>query len=365
VTDACDVVSTATQTITVSDTIPPVIVPLPNLTLSTDPGECSKSNVTWTVVASDNCAVAATNSTPPSGSTFSQGLTTVTTIVTDTSGNTATNVFTVTITNAEPAVIGLVMAVQAPNYVENCANTVVQGVVNISVQASDHCSLIGGYPAVTLTNGLATDAAVFVDQSPPGTYNYTWTVTNGTANGTWTVTVSAADENTDTTTNFTLCVNKSQIAGQLELDSFVGASRAVTFVASTNWVTAGPVTNTITLWTNTLTLSFTGGVANYTLIGVPPNANGLSAKTAWNLRKKVPVVFDINNQANAVNFTGAELLPGGDLNGDNVINFFDYSILGSNWFTYNAVADINGDGVVNYNDYIILYINWFTAGDPQ
>ena len=48
-----------------------------------------------------------------------------------------------------------------------------------------------------------------------------------------------------------------------------------------------------------------------------------------------------------------------------LINFPDYSILGNNWFTFNAVADITGDGVVNLPDYTILSGNWFTNGDPQ
>jgi hypothetical protein len=39
--------------------------------------------------------------------------------------------------------------------------------------------------------------------------------------------------------------------------------------------------------------------------------------------------------------------------------------LGNNFFTANPVADINGDGVVNLFDYSILSVNWFKAGDPQ
>jgi hypothetical protein len=250
--------------------------------------------------------------------------------------------------------------------VQNCANTVLQGVVTISVQASDHCSLIGGHPTITLTNGAANDVATFTNESPAGTFNYTWNVTNATANGTWTVTVAAADLDNVTTTNFTLCVNEAQITGQVQLQNFVGTgtvpphARTVVFVATTNNPTAG--TNVLQTWTLTLT-NVSGNTFSYLLMGVPPNANGLSAKTAWNLREKVAVVW--TGTQGTANFTGAKLLPGADLTGDNVINLADYLILGNNFYTYNAVADIDGNGQVDYNDYYILYLNYFTQGDPQ
>jgi hypothetical protein len=122
------------------------------------------------------------------------------------------------------------------------------------------------------------------------------------------------------------------------------------------------------LQTWTLPLTFTGDTASYTLTGVPAGTLGLSAKTAWNLRTKLPVTL-VGGQATGVNFTGTgtggKQLRGGDLNGDNIINFLDYSILGNNWFTTHAVADITGDGEVNLDDYTILSGNWFTNGDPQ
>jgi len=30
-----------------------------------------------------------------------------------------------------------------------------------------------------------------------------------------------------------------------------------------------------------------------------------------------------------------------------------------------AVADMNGDDAVNFLDYVILGTNWFTVGDPE
>jgi hypothetical protein len=341
-----------------------------DITVNADAGQCSKSNVTWTVPAVDGCVVTNVVSTPPSGSTFAGGTNLVTYVVKDGEGGTKTFHFNVIVLDTQPPVIGTITALEGAVDVQNCANTTLQGAVSIAVQASDNCSLAGGHPTITLTNGLATDAATFVNQSPVGTFNYVWNVTNATANGTWNVTVSAADLNNNiTNASFTLCVNKTQITGQVQLDSFVGTAtvpphtRAVTFVASTNWM-VGSVTNTIYLLTNTLTLTFTGSTAPYTLTGLPANVNGLSAKTAWNLRRKLTVALDANNQA-VVNFTGASLLRGGDLDGNNIVNVGDYNILSLNWFQVAPVADINGDGIVNVGDYNILGLNWFILGDPQ
>ncbi len=83
-----------------------------------------------------------------------------------------------------------------------------------------------------------------------------------------------------------------------------------------------------------------------------------------NLRKKSLLIWDSQTQGTAT-FTGNKLLPGGDLNNDNMINFLDYSVLGLNFYTYNAGADVNGDGGVDYYDYFSLYLNWLTGGDPE
>ena len=64
-----------------------------------DAGRCSRSNVTFTVSATDNCGVTNLVSSRPSGSTFPVGMTTVTNTATDASGNTSSCTFTVTVTD--------------------------------------------------------------------------------------------------------------------------------------------------------------------------------------------------------------------------------------------------------------------------
>jgi hypothetical protein len=250
--------------------------------------------------------------------------------------------------------------------VKNCANATVPGTVMISVQASDNCGLTGT-PVVGLTNGVNGELALFAGESPLGTFNYTWTVTTTTANGTWTATVTASDRVNSTISSFTLCVNTRQITGQVQLQNFRGTgtvpahTRMVRFVA-----TQVPMVGTPTvLKTWNLTLSnVTGDTFNYTLSDVPADTTHLSAKTAWNLRRRLPVPFDVNSQS-VVNFSGGNQLPAGDMNGDNRVQTLDYGILSANWLTSNAVADLNGDGAVQTLDYGLLSLNWLTTGDPE
>ena len=73
------------------------------MVLSADAGQCSKSNVTFVVGATDNCGSVSVASLPPSGSTFPVGTTIVTNTATDAHGNSTACTFTVTVTDNENA----------------------------------------------------------------------------------------------------------------------------------------------------------------------------------------------------------------------------------------------------------------------
>ena len=99
-TDACGNASTCTQVITVNDNVNPTITCPPNQTVN--PTTLAGAVVTYTApVGTDNCSGATTTRTagPASGSTFPIGTTTVTYVVTDACGNTASCSFTVTVTD--------------------------------------------------------------------------------------------------------------------------------------------------------------------------------------------------------------------------------------------------------------------------
>ena len=133
------------------------------------------------------------------------------------------------------------------------------------------------------------------------------------------------------------------------------------------------------LQTNDVMLTFSNGLASYNL-SVPTNTTHISAKTAWNLRKRLGMEF--NSGTATVNFTGSNTLKGGDLitttvppgtiaDTDNAVTSADYLLLLGNYLqTVNgnantARADIDGDGAVTSSDYLTLLGNYLTSGDPQ
>lgn len=115
-----------------ADTVPPQIVPPPDVTADTAPGLCSASNVELgTPTTSDNVEVAKVENDAPS--VFPKGVTLVTWTATDTSGNTAVAVQTVTVKDGEAPVI----ACPGDLVVSSAMDLLVT--VEFSVTASDNC----------------------------------------------------------------------------------------------------------------------------------------------------------------------------------------------------------------------------------
>src|SRR5205085_2094402 len=104
-TDSSGNIATCQQRVIVRDTQAPTINCPSSIVVAADPGQCSRSNVTFLVTATDNCTVTNLTSTPASGSTFPVGVTTVTNIATDGAGNQASCTFTVTVQDTELPVI--------------------------------------------------------------------------------------------------------------------------------------------------------------------------------------------------------------------------------------------------------------------
>ena len=160
------------------------------------------------------------------------------------------------------------------------------------------------------------------------------------------------------------------ISGTVELQAFAGTNRLVRFIASE---VTGVATNL--LQTTNMNLTFSNGAATYTL-PVPTNTTHISAKTAWNLRRKLASPF--SGGLATVDFTGAASLKGGDIvtvNGgtiddtDNAVTSSDYLLLLGNYLQTvggdPAIgrADIDGDGAITSADYLLLLGNYLQAGD--
>ena len=230
----------------------------------------------------------------------------------------------------------------------------VQGRVDFLVTASD----LNGLPAAPAVNvydsALVPIPCVFDGQVPYGSGNYYYhiNVPPTAANGQATIRAAVFDKagnRTDDLDHF--LIDKNQITGQVECEGFVGSSRNVTFVAT------GATTKS---WTLTLT-GWSANKSSYTLTGVPAGTTGLSAKSAWSLRSKLPIML-ADGQGTA-DFVGSDMLLGGDLNESNSINVLDYSIMKSYWYTTSPLADIDGSGLVQTADYNTMKANWFKLGD--
>src|ERR1043166_4086524 len=151
--------------VTVNDTQPPVITCPSDLVLTADPSQCSRSNVTFLVTATDNCSVTNLVSVPPSGSTFPVGVTTVTNIATDAAGNQAACTFTVTILDPEPPVISCPTNMVLATDAGLCSRSNVTFVVS----ATDNCTVTNlvsvppsgsSFPlALTTVTNAATDSS--------------------------------------------------------------------------------------------------------------------------------------------------------------------------------------------------------------
>jgi len=127
--------------IDVIDAPPQIICPDP-ITQGTDAGQCS-AVVTFSPTATDDCGPLIVDSVPPSGSAFPKGTTTVTSTVTDDSGQTASCSFDVTVVDDDPPQVSSSVTVSvfwSPNHelinvglaataIDNCPDPVTFGVV--------------------------------------------------------------------------------------------------------------------------------------------------------------------------------------------------------------------------------------------
>jgi hypothetical protein len=134
-TDAAGNKDTCQFNVNVADNSPPVVNCPANMTLNTTFGRCD-ATANYNVNASDNCAGATVVCTPPSGSSFNKGVTTVTCIATDAAGNKDTCQFTVTVNDTEKPTIICPPSVTAENIPGEC-RALVSFIGNVSY--ADNC----------------------------------------------------------------------------------------------------------------------------------------------------------------------------------------------------------------------------------
>ncbi|TBW25792.1 HYR domain-containing protein, partial [Gramella sp. KN1008] len=183
-TDTAGNTATCSFTVTVNDDEGPQIDNMDNITVNTDAGICGAIVNFNAPGATDNCGVESVVLTEglDSGSEFPVGETTVTYTVTDTSGNTASSSFTVTVIDNEAP------AISCP---ENIEMTVENGTTSVVIEyaaitTTDNCE----GTTVALTEGLASG-----EEFPIGTTTVTYTATDAAGNSTsCTFTVTIEEE---------------------------------------------------------------------------------------------------------------------------------------------------------------------------
>ena len=159
---------------------PPEITCPANVVTSTDPGVCS-AVVNFTATAIDTDPVTIT-CTPPSGSAFPKGTTTVQCIATDSVGATDSCSFTVTVNDTENPVISCPANIVTGNDPGMCSATVNPG----TATATDNC-------AVSSIAGTRSDGLPLNAPYPVGTTTILWKATdssNNTATCTQTIIVN-------------------------------------------------------------------------------------------------------------------------------------------------------------------------------
>ena len=156
------------------------------------------------------------------------------------------------------------------------------------------------------------------------------------------------------------------VSGSLALEGYVGPNHNGTGQRTVRFVATDIDNNVMGTWDVPLIFAADSKgnvVAGYTLPNVLDGAAHLSAKTAWTLRKRLDLTFA--GDAAVADFTGAAMLPAGDLDGSNRVGPEDYHLLAAAWYQVNDAADLDGSGEVDFTDYFLLSNRWGQSGDPE
>jgi hypothetical protein len=215
VADASGNTRSCSFSVTINDTTPPQLACPANIIKPTDAGQCA-AIVSYTPTASDNCSGVIVTCTPPSGSSFPKGTTSVSCVATDASKNAVSCSFSVTVSDnqapqltcpanqtrvaATPGTATVIVMYAAPAISDNCPGATVVcvppsgssfplGTTTVTCTASDAA---GNTTSCTFTAtiydiGLQDDtnpAVVVLVNSSTGQYRFCYSSTVLTGTGT-------------------------------------------------------------------------------------------------------------------------------------------------------------------------------------
>lgn len=266
---------TCSFTVTVDDTIAPVYVCQQNISVNADSGMCSAVVTFSAPTATDNCTFTSSQTAGlPSGSAFPVGTTTVTYTATDSSGNSTTCSFDITVTDAQAPQFSCPTTMTVNNDSGMCSAVVTYSPPTVT----DNCNVT----SLTLTGGLASGSAF-----PLGTTTITYTALDSAGNSsTCSFDVIVIDAEAPTITcsnNITVCAGTSAQISAVATDLCSG-------VASIDYVLSGATTGTgsgntfVTFNAGTTTVTYTAtdsagnsSSCNYTVTAVNATTPMLSA----------------------------------------------------------------------------------------
>ena len=247
-TDASGNVGTATATVTVLDTIKPVLtIANTSITAYVTGNQCSRVVAIPGVSATDNCAATVTMS-PASGSVFSVGTTPVVVTATDASGNTVVRSINVVVLDTiSPVIAGVPVSANITPVAGSCTAVVTWA----TPAAFDNCT-------VTLTSS-ATSGSTFA----VGTHTVTWTAVDPSGNSTsasltFTVTDAAPPVISNVPSTITRYSTATQCSAVASWSGITAVDNCGTATVTTS-VASGSVFN---LGTTTVTVTATDAAGN-------------------------------------------------------------------------------------------------------
>ncbi|OGD56831.1 hypothetical protein A2V71_00955 [Candidatus Berkelbacteria bacterium RBG_13_40_8] len=99
------------------------------------------------------------------------------------------------------------------------------------------------------------------------------------------------------------------------------------------------------------------GKSTFTINPPTPGGYDFQIKVTGYLTKKITSLTWTDPLA--LNYTD---LRSGDLDGNNIVNSIDFTILNNKWGQADSLSDINRDNIVNSIDFALLNSNWFLSG---
>ncbi len=250
--NAGNVSGTFVQTITVNDTISPVINGKADASLANNQGVCTYTTVgnEFDITASDNCNTVSLSYTLSGATTgsgngslqgvaFNNGVTTVTWTATDACGNASTSMFNVTVTDNETPTITAPSNLSVNNDAGQCSAS------NVTL----------GTPVTADNCGVATVVNDAPATFPVGTTTVTWTVTDthgNTATATQTVTVTDAENPVvSAPANITTNTDPNQTTATVNLGTATTSDNCGVATVTNDAPATFPIGTTTVTWTVT------------------------------------------------------------------------------------------------------------------